>query len=162
MPYRELPAPPRPAPHVACLWLRDPEPAPHAHRIVPDACADVVWVQGERLVVAGPQTEAVVSEIPAGAAALGVRFRIGAAGSALGVPARELLDRTVALEDVWGIGAAHLAERLEAATTPHAAMAALTAAVARRLPAPGEIDTLVRAAALRAARPRAPVEALGD
>jgi AraC-like DNA-binding protein len=162
MAYRELPAPARPAPHVACLWLRDPEPAAHAHRIVPDACADVVWVQGQRLVVVGPQTEAVVSEIPAGAAALGVRFRIGAAGSALRVPARELLDRTVALEDVWGIGAAHLAERLDAAPTAQEAMTALAAAVARRLPPPGDLDPLVRAAALRAARPRAPVEALGD
>src|SRR3954447_22623680 len=150
MAYRERLAPARRAPHVACLWMRDPEPTAHAHRIMPDGCADVVWVRGDRLGVAGPQTAAVVSEIPAGAAALGVRFRIGAAGSALGVPAREVLDRTVALEDVWGIGAAHLAERLEAAPTPQAAMAALTAAVARRLPAPGEIDTLVRAAALRA------------
>jgi AraC-like DNA-binding protein len=162
MPYRELPAPARPAPHVAALWMRDPEPAAHAHRIVPDGCTDVVWVQGARLVVAGPQTEAVVSEIPPGAAALGIRFRIGAAGSALGVPARELLDRTVALEDVWGLGASHLAERLGAAASPEEALAVLTTAVARRLPPAGELDGLVRAAALRAARPRASVEALGD
>src|SRR3954471_17363263 len=102
MASRERLAPARRAPHVACLWMRDPEPAAHAHRIVPDGCADVVWVQGRSLAVAGPQTEAVMAEIPAGAAALGIRFRIGAAGSALRVPACELLDRTVALEDVWG------------------------------------------------------------
>ena len=162
MPYRELSGPGRRAPHVACVWQRDPEPAAHAHRIVPDGCADVVWVQGRQLAIAGPQTEARVSEIPAGAAALGVRFRIGAAGSALGVPARELLDRSVALEDVWGLGARRLAERLDAAATPDEALAAFTAAIERRLPAPTELDTLVRAAALRAARPRAPVEALGD
>src|SRR4051812_50046804 len=87
MAYRELPAPGRPAPHVACLWLRDAEAAPRVHRVVPDACADVVWVQGERLVVAGPATGPVLSEVPAGSAAAGVRFRVGAAGSALGVPA---------------------------------------------------------------------------
>jgi AraC-like DNA-binding protein len=162
MPYRELPAPGRPAPHVACLWMRDPEPEAHVHRVVPDGCADVVWVQGARLVVVGPQTEALVSEIPAGATALGVRFRIGAAGSALGVPARELLDRTVALEDVWGLGASRLAERLDAAATTEEAVAALATAVARRLPPPGDLDTLVREAALRAARPRSPVETLGD
>ena len=162
MPYRELPAHGPPAPHVACLWLRDPEPAAHAHRIVPDGCADIVWVQGARLSVAGPQTEAIVSEIPAGAVALGVRFRIGAAGGALGVPARELLDRTVALDDVWGLGARRLADRLDAAKTPDQALAVLAAGVARRLPPPGELDAVVRAAALRAARPRAPVEALGD
>src|SRR3954453_16395667 len=118
MAYRERLAPARRAPHVACLWMRDPEPTAHAHRIMPDGCADVVWVRGDRLVGAGPQTAAVVSEIPAGAAALGVRFRIGAAGSALGVPAREVLDRTVALEDVWGRAAARLARRLAPAASP--------------------------------------------
>src|SRR4051794_8526755 len=161
MAYRELPALGRPAPHVACVWFRDPEPAPHVHRVVPDACADVVGVQGERLSIAGPATGPVITEVPAGASAMGVRFRVGAAGSALGVPAGELLDATVALEDVWGLGALHLAERLDSATTPRGAAALLTAAVAKRLPPPSELDGLVRAAALRAAAPRAPVEALG-
>jgi AraC-like DNA-binding protein len=161
MAYRELPALGRPAPHVACVWFRDPEPAPQVHRVVPDACADVVWVQGERLSIAGPATGPVLTEVPAGASAMGVRFRVGAAGSALGVPAGELLDATVALEDVWGLGARRLAERLDAATTPREAAALLTAAVAKRLPPPSQLDGLVRAAALRAAAPRAPVEALG-
>src|SRR3954449_12667161 len=162
MAYRELPAPGRPAPHVACLWLRDAEAAPRVHRVVPDACADVVWVQGDRLVVAGPATGPVLSEVPAGSAAAGVRFRVGAAGSALGVPAGELLDATVALDDVWGIAAPRLQARLDAAANPEEAAAVLAAAVARRLPPPGALDGLVRAAALRAARPRAPVEALAD
>src|SRR3954453_3147136 len=105
MAYRELPALGRPAPHVACVWFRDPEPAPHVHRVVPDACADVVWVQGERLSIAGPAPGPGLTEVPAGASAMGVRFRVGAAGSALGVPAGELLDATVALEDVRGLGA---------------------------------------------------------
>jgi AraC-like DNA-binding protein len=161
MAYRELSAPGPPSPHVACLWLRDPEPVARVHRIVPDACVDVVWVAGGRLEVAGPATGPVLSEIRAGAVAAGVRFRVGAAGSALGLPARELLDTTVPLADLWGLGALHLAERLEAATTPHAALATLTAAVARRLPPPDELDRAVRAAALRAARSRAAVDALG-
>ena len=161
MAYRELPAPGPPAPHVACLWVRDPEPAARVHRIVPDACVDIVWVQGDRLVIAGPATGPGLSAIPGGAAAIGVRFRVGAAGSVLGLPARELLDRTVALEDVWGAAAAELGERLAAARTPDAALAQLTATVRRRLPAPERLDPLVRAAAQRAARSRAPVEALG-
>jgi AraC-like DNA-binding protein len=162
MAYRELPVPGRPAPHVACVWMRDPEPAARTHRIVPDACADVVWVQGKRLSVAGPATGPVVSDVPAGAVAIAVRFRVGAAGSALGVPAGELLDATVDLDDVWGLGARRLQARLDAAANADEAAAILTAAVARRLPPPGAVDGLVRAAALRAARPRAPVEALAD
>src|ERR671939_1869827 len=89
MGYRELPLPGRPAPHVACLWTRDPEPVASVRRILPDACVDVVWVQGDRLVVAGPATGPVLAALPAGARAAGVRFRVGAAGSAPGVPARD-------------------------------------------------------------------------
>jgi AraC-like DNA-binding protein len=158
MAFRELRAP---GPHIAGVWVRDPEAAARVHRIVPDGCADVVWIEGVGLSVAGPATGPVLSEVPRGAVATGVRFRVGAAGSALGVPARELLDRTVALEDVWGREAGPLAERLHAAATPDEAAATLTAAVAKRLPPPDALDRLVRAAAGRAAAPRAPVEALG-
>jgi len=161
MAYRELPALGRSAPHVACVWFRDPEPASRVHRIVPDACADVVWVQGERLTIAGPATGPALSEVPAGAVAMGVRFRVGAAGSALGVSAGELLDSRVELEAVWGLAALHLAEQLDSAASPRDAVAILTAAVAKRLPPPSKLDGVVREAALRAATPRAPVEALG-
>src|SRR3954449_9936434 len=153
MAYRELPLPGRPAPHVACLWTRDPEPRASARRILPDACVDVVWVQGDRLVVArpatrpaaralpgrrggggrgaglvapGPAPARALAALPAGAAAAGVRFRVGAAGSAVGVPARELRDRNVELAEVWGAQAAgRLTARLERAGTPAAAIAAL-------------------------------------
>src|SRR4051812_20797627 len=191
MAYRELPLPGRPAPHVACLWARDPEPRASARRILPDACVDVVWVQGDRLVVAGPATGPALAALPAGAAAAGVRFRggapgravggparglrgpdggpaggwgaVGAAGSAVGVPARELRDLNVDLAEVWGPRAAgRLAARLDAAATPAAAVAALVAAVVGRLPPADELDPLVRAAALRAAAPRTAVERLAS
>ena len=158
MAHRELPAP---GPHIAGIWVRDPESVTRVHRIVPDGCADVVWIEGVGLRVAGPATGPVLSEVPRGAVATGVRFRVGAAGSALGVPARELLDRTVALEDVWGRHAGSLSDRLHAAATPDEAAATLTAAVARRLPPADALDPVVRAAAERAAAPRAPVDALG-
>jgi AraC-like DNA-binding protein len=161
MPYRELPPPGPRAPHVACLWMRDPEPQRRLHRVVPDACADIVWVAGERLVVAGPANGPVLSEIPAGAGAVGVRFRVGAAGGALGLPASEVLDRTVDLADLWGADGARLAERLDAAPDARAALALLAAGVERRRPERGAIDPAVRAAALRAARPGVAVEALG-
>jgi AraC-like DNA-binding protein len=159
MAYRELPLPGRAAPHVACLWTRDPEPVASVRRILPDACVDVVWVQGDRLVVAGPATGPAPAALPAGAAAAGVRFRVGAAGSALGVPARELRDLNIELEDIWGARRARrIAARLERAGTPGAAVAALVSAVHERLPPAGQLDGLVRAAALRAAAPRTAVE----
>jgi AraC-like DNA-binding protein len=161
MAYRELPAPARSAAHVACVWVRDPVPHARVQRVVPDACVDVVWVGGDRLVVAGPATGPVLSPLPAGAGAIGVRFRVGAAGAALGLPARELLDRTVALEALWGRAAGELAERLDAAPSEAAALAELVGAIGRRLP-PDGADPLVRAAAARAARRRVAVEALGS
>jgi AraC-like DNA-binding protein len=104
---------------------------------------DVVWT-GERLVVAGPATGPVMAKVPAGAAAMGVRFRVGAAGAALGLPAAELLDATIALEDLWGCDGADLAERIGSAGTPTEQLRALVAAVGARGAAP---DPVVRAAA---------------
>ena len=64
--YRELAPPPEIAAHVAWLWTRGPEPAQREHRIVPDACADIVWITDRRLIVAGPSTGPVLSRIPRG------------------------------------------------------------------------------------------------
>jgi len=135
MAYRELPQ--RGDPHIACLWIRDAEAATKEHRILPDACVDVVWA-GSRLVVAGPATQAVFATVPANAPALGVRFRVGAAGAALGLPAAELLDATVPLDDIWG---PELTERVGEDPT----LERLHEVVKERLTAPP--DRLVRAAA---------------
>jgi AraC-like DNA-binding protein len=141
MPYRELP---QQSPLVACLWQRDAAPEAREVPVLPDACVDVVWIDGHELLVAGPSTGPVTSAVPAGATVLGVRFRVGAAGAALGVPARELIDATVPLENVWGREAAHIAERI--ASVPAATrLTSLTQEVWTRLrTAP---DSLVRAAA---------------
>jgi AraC-like DNA-binding protein len=146
MAYRELL---QPDDHVACLWLRDPADEPRRHRVLPDACVDVVWADGS-LVVAGPATGHVIVDLPAGAASMGVRFRIGAAGAALGVPAGELLDATVALEDLWGADGERIAERVGDAGTAAAQLPALAAAVTERVA--GAPDRLVRAAATGVAR----------
>src|SRR5688572_9429214 len=156
MAYRELPPPPELASLVACLWVRDDEPADHVQRVLPDGCVDVVWVAGSGLVVAGPATTPVLAPVPAGAAAMGVRFRVGAAGAALGLPASELLDCGVPLEALWGPEAGRVEERLARARFP---LAELTRAVASRLPERG--DPLVRAAAIGLARPEARVPELG-
>jgi AraC-like DNA-binding protein len=126
--------------HIACLWRRDAEPIGRRRRIVPDACVDIVWT-GTRLVVAGPATGPALADIPAGQATFGVRFRIGAAGAALGLPASELLDLTVPLEDVWGARAARLADEAAA----HGLTGLARAVQAELTAAP---DLAVRAAAL--------------
>jgi AraC-like DNA-binding protein len=136
--------------HVACLWVRDPVPHDRLQRVLPDACVDVVLV-GDRLVVAGPQTTARVVAIPACTASMGVRFRVGAAGAALGLPAAELLDHSVGVDELWGREGVRIAERIATSPTP---LRELAAAVHERLA--GEPDRLVRAAATGTPR-----EALG-
>jgi AraC-like DNA-binding protein len=148
---------------VACLWRRDAEPQRRVQRVVPDACVDIVWVPGKRPLVAGPATRPLLSELPAGTAVFGVRFRVGAAGAALGWPAHDLLDATVALEELWGRAAAEaIAERAEAAGEPSQRLIALAAGVAARLPPPDRLDGAVRLAATSMAAPGARVERLGD
>jgi AraC-like DNA-binding protein len=132
MAYRELPQ--RDA-LFACLWTRDDHDEPGTHRILPDACVDIVSVNG-RLIVAGPATQAHLATTTG--PTFGVRFRVGAAGAALGMPAAELLDVSVPLEDVWG--AAEARRIAEQATDVHE----LAAAIA---PRGDHGDPLVRAAA---------------
>ena len=152
--YRELAAPPGLEALVACVWVsHDGET-----RVLPDACADVVF-SGGRLVVAGPATVGVVVPATPGQTRVGVRFRVGAAGAALGLPAGELRDQGVPLAEVWGQDARLLEDRVAAAPTRKDALLALIGGVARRLPAPEAADHEVRRAALALARPGADVAA---
>jgi AraC-like DNA-binding protein len=147
--YREIAPPPDMAAHVACLWTSEAR----GGAVLPDGCADVVWT-GAGLVVAGPATAAVAAHVVPGTPVFGVRFRLGAAGPALGLPAAELADLTVPLAAVWE---AETEERVAAGGLP-----ALVQAVRRRLRAAERVDPLARAAALGLAAPGARVSTVGD
>jgi AraC-like DNA-binding protein len=143
--YREFPPPPDLAAHVACVWTS----VSGGGAILPDGCVDLVW-DGERLVVAGPATGPSPAGVAPGRGVFGVRFRLGMAGAALGLPADELADRTVPLAAVWGDEAV---ERVELGGP-----AVLLDVVRERM---GPLDPLARAAALGLARPGARVAAVG-
>jgi AraC-like DNA-binding protein len=139
MAYRELPAPPGLERQVACVW----ESGGTATRVLPDACVDIVWTQG-RLVVAGPATVPVLAPATPGQGRCGVRFRVGLAGAALGLPASELLDESAPLAEVWGAEGRRLEERVGRADRP---LAALVAGVGERIA--GAREDVVRGAVLR-------------
>jgi AraC-like DNA-binding protein len=157
--YRELPPPRGLAGALTCLWVRVVPPAgAPAARVLPDACVDLIWRSGHGAFVAGPDTGAKLSEAAPGSVSVGVRLAPGAGGPALGLPLDELRDRRVAIEELWP----RLAERLDPALSPHAALERLGALgaclVAARPP-----DAAVREAARRLDHPRASVKALaGD
>jgi AraC-like DNA-binding protein len=147
--YREFAPPPGLEALVACVWVSHDGEV----RVLPDACVDVV-LTGGRLVVAGPATAATLAPATPGQSRVGVRFRVGAAGAALGVPAGELRDQGVPLAELWGADARRLEDRVVAAADdPRAALLALIGGVAQRLPAPEDADHEVRRAALALARP---------
>jgi AraC-like DNA-binding protein len=147
--------------HVACVWTqrtgRGGEPM--VQRIVPDGCIDIVWLDGG-LHVAGPDTGPVLAPIAPGALVVGIRFRPGLAPTMLGLPATELLDGRVRLDHLWGGASGRLAERLDAAADPRAAMTVLERELVERLPDAAPVDRLAEGvvAQLRAG-PRSPVVA---
>ncbi|GAA1753758.1 helix-turn-helix domain-containing protein [Streptomonospora arabica] len=72
------------------------------HRLVPDGCVDVLWIDGGRLVVCGPETTGWTFSLPPGTAAVGVRFRPGRVGAVLGLDTAAARERRIPIEDVLG------------------------------------------------------------
>ena len=106
--YREHAPPPDLAALVRCVWTRTG--TGREALVLPDGCLDVV-VRAGRAVVAGPDTGPIAVPVAAGEIVAGVRLRPGAAGAVLGVPADELRDQRVALEDLWGRAGREAGER---------------------------------------------------
>jgi AraC-like DNA-binding protein len=115
---------------------------------------DLIWNPGTGLLVAGPDSGAHLVPGRAGESWLGLRFAPGTGPLVLGVPARELLDQRVPLEQLWPRHRAReAAERIwqapDPATALEAAAVALGRAPARRAPVPDAV--------LRGVRQRLPV-----
>jgi AraC-like DNA-binding protein len=130
------------------LWTRTGGGGPY--RVLPDGCMDLIWHDGA-LLVAGPDTAAhVVADRP-GSAYAGLRFAPGVGPALLGLPARDLRDLRVPLEDLWPAAAA----RRLAALADGGPAAALDAWAAQRARTAGPADRQVAAvtAALSAGRP---------
>jgi AraC-like DNA-binding protein len=101
--YTEYRPPQALAASVECFWTNTPGPGA-VHRVMPDGAIDIVLTfDGEDLTsatVVGTMTTALVVP-PSMTRYVGVRFLPGAAPALLGVPASELTDRRIALDDVW-------------------------------------------------------------
>lgn len=69
-------------------------------RILPDGCLDLIF-DGVRVLVAGPDTVARVHVSSVATPRCAVRLHAGLGPALLGVPADELGDRAVSLDEVW-------------------------------------------------------------
>lgn len=72
----------------------------YAHRVLPDACVDIVFVNDDPPVVVGPWTDPFVVRFTAGTKIVGVRLHPGHAPRVFGMPATEILNRSAPLRDV--------------------------------------------------------------
>ncbi len=150
----EFEAAPSLYPHLVCMWSTVVERDQAPHLVLPDACIDIVFVGDRPPIVAGPATLPVRAAIPPGTVVVGARFRPGAAPSWLKVPAHELLDRNVPLEDLLGRPAATLAQQVLQTPAAAARPQLLQDFLASRLRAVRPTDTVVDAVASRLATMR--------
>jgi len=146
--YRELRPPQQLAGRLVCLWTQQIEgvEGEYCHPVLPDGCADIVWIGDAPPVVAGPATRRILVKIPVRRMVFGVRFQPGFAASSLGVPADELLNRDVPLDEIWGAAAGRLMEQVFSHRTTPAKLRAVSDALTSRLARAPAVDPAVRAA----------------
>jgi AraC-like DNA-binding protein len=146
--YREFAPPAALASHVLCVWAQviGDGGSVHPHRVLPDGCADVVWIGEAPPVVAGPATGPVVVPLAPRTLVVGIRLRPGAVHGALGAPASELANRDTPLDDIWGAAAGPFAVRVVDQSSLPARLAAAEAALALRIANADPPDPLIIAA----------------
>lgn len=118
------------------------------HRLVPDGCVDVLWIDNGSTWVCGPETAAWTFALPPGTEAVGVRFHPGRAGGVLGFDTAAVRNTRVRLEDVLGgRGERVLAEQLGDTPEPTARLATLQRLARGWLTAAPDRDPVVHAVA---------------
>lgn len=141
--YRELPAPAGTAHAVVCRWIGVTPPGTSwsTTNVLPDGCTDLIWQQGRGAFFAGPDTGPAPASTPPRTVLVGVRFRPGAGGPALGIPLADVRDQRVDVADL----APWLARKLPAELAPDEVFRRLTQ-IAGQLTSAGPPDPVVRRA----------------
>jgi AraC-like DNA-binding protein len=164
--YREYVPPSHLKPHLVCGWTLEIRAgdSPHRQKVLPDGCSDIVWIGEDSPIVVGPMTRSVLSTSRPGTTLVGLRFRPSVAGSVFGVPAYELTDRHIVLEDLWrratvAEASNRLLERRTAAGRMGVALAFLASRQCKSLPHDQMVE---QALALLSEAPHERVEALAN
>ncbi len=122
---------------LACSWTAEPT---GVHRLTPDACCDLLRIDGGRFVLCGPERSSWTFELPPGSTAVGVRFRPGLVRSVFGLDVSTITDRRVPLDEIVGPDLAERAEAaLAAAPDPASRRDALVDVVRTMATADGEV-----------------------
>jgi AraC-like DNA-binding protein len=88
---------------ILCLWVHDLDEyrGGDGHRIFPDGCVDLIWVDDAPAMVIGPMTIGRMKFLRPGTRVTGVRFKPGRVQAWLGNDVSELADREVELSEFW-------------------------------------------------------------
>jgi AraC-like DNA-binding protein len=95
--YREF-LPPAPlAAYFLCFWSQTIVglQGNYEHRVLPDGCIDIVFINDETPMAVGPWTVSFVARLAVGTSITGARLHPGRASSLLGMPASELLNQSI-------------------------------------------------------------------
>jgi AraC-like DNA-binding protein len=105
------------ADYVLCVWTQviGAGATPYRQRVLPDGCADLVWIGASAAVIAGPATRPVDVPLGPDTVVTGIRLRPGALPALLGPPASQLVDRATPLRDLWRTDLAIASGSLDAA-----------------------------------------------
>jgi AraC-like DNA-binding protein len=110
---------------IELLWLYDGYVQPHAQeRLLPMATTELVidlrsaTTASPAVTVAGPHSEHWILDTASAASVIGVHFKPGGAFPFFELPAGELHNVRVSLEDLWGARSQFLVEQVLAAPTP--------------------------------------------
>ena len=146
--YREYLPPAGLAGLLVCIWTQvvPQEAAPFTQRVLPDGCVDIVLINEDAPIVAGPWTEPFTVRFTPGSTIIGARWYPGRAPVLLGLPAAALRNQSVALGDVWSRASSIPIAQIAGERTLDGRRVALGAALLARLRRAAPADRAMHAA----------------
>jgi len=148
--YREYPVPAELAGEFLCFWTQEigGSRGNYLQRVLPDGCADIVFLNEEEPLVVGPWIEPFMVPFAPGTRILGARLHPGRAGDFLRLPAADLLNRSEPLRAIWGsrraAGLGRVADESGLPSRRSAMASALREATRRAAPRHSEITPGIR------------------
>lgn len=118
-------------PYVTSVWIQHVprNAAIYRHRTAPNGSAELICQPGHVPVLIGPQTGPGEQLVAPGTVTIGVRLRPGALNAVIGIPASELVDHSVPLDDLCGPRAVATGEAIADARSMAGAAGAIEAGV---------------------------------
>ena len=90
-------------PYVVCNWKHIFEgDSAHDFKVLPDGCVDIILIGDRPPLVVGPNLKAFVASFDGPTKIVGIRLKPGIAAAVLNENVKNIVNREVPLEDLWG------------------------------------------------------------